>query len=174
MVKFDPKFLPLILLFLFSCYPVKKMTNCKCGKESEIGISLNGIYVAKRFNGSLRKTYIFYENGYLFDGLYTDDISKLQIDLDNNNALLSHTKRFKKRWGCYSIKKGLIKTQTFYELNGGRFGVLNQEGIVLNDSTFVILNSLNKNNIALTDTFLLQPFNKPDSINWLKERICSQ
>lgn len=165
------KFIVLITIILTSCFPTRKMTLCKCTILYNVSTNLNlkEIYINKYYNldakDTLYEPIILYKNGVALQPGVTRHVNEL-----------SSFKVFKSSWGCYEAKNKKINIQKFYESGGGTFGVREKSGLIINDSTFILMNNYGitseTSNSKNIDTFSLYHLPKPDSINWLIRKKC--
>lgn len=137
-------------------------------------LKIDGYYYhwyGKPFNDeSLIKILFLYRNGITLWGgtFYADKIIIQEEQFKNGNFHNKDTKN-PMFWGLFTIDSISIQYEM---LEGGPFRAMIDSGIILNDTTFVILKrkssygTLGIEEKALQDTFRLKPFSpKPDSIN---------
>lgn len=164
-------FTTLILCTLYLCSCVSVKTKNLTYKDSYIlGSSIiktDGYYYKMDDKYNIISIFIFFKNGYLFQGDYTsrEEIGNLFFRKDLNESKYS--------WGVYKIDSNIIKVQFFTASRGnelnGIWDVIEEHGKILNDSTIVFYKSfLNKKEYDFSDEYKFYEMNTvPNSSNWL-------
>lgn len=132
-------------------------------------LRIDGYYYCKHEGAELSRLRIlfFYRDGILLYGGFP-----LLNELgDRENEFISgqyskFAKKYPSDWGLFTVDSISIQYEMLY---GGPFLAYIDSGIIINDTTFVILkrkSSYGKDEKVLQDTFRLKPFSpKPDSTN---------
>ncbi len=143
---------------------------------------MNGVFMNTRIDKDfgVYEAFMLHKNGYFYYPGYIESINELEKLLaEEAEYIKKNPKIIDKRnsaWGCFSITDSTIRMQYFYELHGGRFGLMQLSGQLLTKDSFVITQHVNhhKKVFVEQDTFLLRPFVKLDSTNWLQREKCKE
>jgi hypothetical protein len=121
---------------------------------------------------------VLYHTSFLFTSGSYGSIDDIHNILENYRNKTHSPQNYKNDWGCYNIQDSNIQIQTFgqTQFGGPIMRVFEQDGRIINDTTFVLLKSKVKGGESkmynFIDSFHYYPFIKPDSANWLERNKC--
>jgi hypothetical protein len=131
-------------------------------------LKLDGFYFSKK-NKNISVTYLWQDGSFCNIGYETD--------LENNCFQIESERKLPWFWGFFDIVGTELKIQRVNPVSiqqNRRYQIDNYQGVILNDTTFVInkyIDYRNKVNIE-NDTFRFRYcLNKPDSMNVILENI---
>lgn len=129
---------------------------------------LDGFYFSPNKTASrTAEVLFFYRNGVLHH-MGSIETSEFFSTLRNNN-FLSKVRRQRVSWGLYTVKSDSIEFERWYHGGGSEKLALTRKGIILNDSTFLIVKVVNSLTAEYDSTHELYHFKKfqpkPDSTN---------
>jgi hypothetical protein len=135
-------------------------------------LKTNGYYFNKWGDPEINSIYFFYSNGVLLKGgsPYVNDISQREQDF-KNGVYYEFAKKTKYLWGVFIIDSNVVKFEKWYPSEPPYWSYVN-EGLILNDTTFVIKSKYRMKDgkkteySELDEVYYFKPFpNKPDSTN---------
>ena len=120
--------------------------------------------------GDMYEIYFLYNNGVLFSGghVFESELSQYEQKY-KDGSFWNEQKDDKLYWGLFQVNGCEIKFEKWYPSSGGDMPVYLHQGEVLNDTTFIITESILSNTGEKKDldqTYRFQYFSpKPDSTN---------
>lgn len=174
-----------LLFFIVICtmfYSCESLIEMFFGKNEEftfiradyVGdqLKIDGYYYCRYNVYDTASYYILflYKNGIVLNGGYPyENELSVREDEFKNGLYKKSVKKIANYWGLFTIDSTTIQYEM---LHGGPFRAMIDSGIIINDTTFVILKRKSSYGTygikekALQDTFRLKPFSpKPDSTN---------
>ena len=128
-------------------------------------------YYCQKIDGMYYSCYFFYNNGTLLyggGGLTEIEMQNLETTF-SNGSFYNTAKDIKYFWGLYNINGNSIAFERWYPSSGGSLPASIRSGIILNDSTFQITQSIRSNGSESTqknEIYYYKKFSpKPDSTN---------
>jgi len=128
-------------------------------------------YLMDKSSNTIIATYLFYNNGILLHGggwPYSNQFEGL------NNNFCSEIwskviKEYKDNWGLFAIEGNKIVFERWYPSSGGPYPAYIRSGEILNDTTFIITQSMRSNGKEVSEENEVYHFKqfspKPDSTN---------
>lgn len=136
-------------------------------------LRIDGYYYQQK-DGDFYTLYTLYSNGillYLGGGFTRDKLIELENSIQNG-SFYNAAKTFKDYWGVFKIENNNIQFERWYPSSGGGLPAYVRSGNILNDTTFIIIESYRiKSGIKTevkerNETYHFKQFSpKPDSTN---------
>jgi hypothetical protein len=138
-------------------------------------LKVDGYYYkrSKRSNGMLFGSLFFYRNGVCLDvGGTREQLEDIDEYITNEILIDDSYMEIKVFWGAFQIKSDTIKFEFWYSNSGGPFPAYVREGVIINDTTFLIVERYRYQNgekteaIPKSELYHFRAFTpKPDSTN---------
>lgn len=130
-------------------------------------------YYYKRSNGMLFGSLFFYRNGVCLDvGGTREQLEDIDEYITEEILIDDSYRETKVFWGAFQIKSDSIKFESWYPSSGGPLPAYVREGVIINDTTFLITESYRNQNDEKTEAlpniqlYHFRAFTpKPDSTN---------
>jgi hypothetical protein len=102
-------------------------------------LRIDGYYYQNYISGDYIHTFFLYKNGIILDGMSIriDKILEKEENFRNGFYATNVASKYKYQWGVFQIDGTKIKYEKWVPTNGP-FPAVTYEGVILNDSTFVI------------------------------------
>jgi hypothetical protein len=143
-------------------------------KEGFVGkqLRLDGFYFDK-WTGGVYGTIFFFRNGICLDvGGVGENVQELERQIEEVILISDEYKKTKYNWGVFNIRGDSIKFELWYPSSGGPLKAYVREGVIVNDTTFLITESYRNQNDEKTEArpkselYHFRAFApKPDSTN---------
>jgi hypothetical protein len=170
MVRLNYIIVSIIIFSMFSCSKI--LTDDIIGIERKINTStlleIEGYYSYEYIKDNY-DIYFLFKNGIILYGFSPSKEDLIEYELKyRNGEFYKNIQNIKFHWGVYEINKDIIKFERWYP-SEKPYRTTIREGLILNDSTFVITKSYKANGSEVTDrneTYKFRKFSpKPDSTN---------
>ena len=123
-------------------------------------------YYYRQLSPDKYKIFIFYRNGVMIYYVsFTEDLQQFESEIP---FIYEKIKNDKLSWGVFEINEYKIQYSSWSTSVGGGLPAFKSIGIIENDSTFKITNTVDRdgNNFSKTDIYHFRHFSpKPDSTN---------
>jgi hypothetical protein len=140
---------------------------------NELKISGYFYYKYSTSADNLYSIYFLYSNGIVMHGGATKESNLLTLETEFQNGIYyNKIKDSRYHWGVFRIENDIIKIERWYPSSGGKLRAYVREGIILNDTSFVIKEfyrdrrGKKKDFEELQENYYFKNFSpKPDSTN---------
>lgn len=157
------------LITLSGCKKHWEDDKLNIARESYTGdqLRIDGYYLT---GNTILGIYIFYENGILLvgDSFNADKLAAKEAEMQTDEWQ-AHVKKYKYRWGAYTIRGNEITYERWVPPSGGGFPTFTWKGTITSDTEFVMTSRRDNRKgktEAINEVYRFVEFeHKPDSSN---------